>query len=99
MLGDLKAQKSESFKFLRQDGMKPEHLWQTSAYWYALEEMGLPLVSGVCVYYLPKNHTTEELSIEPILYENSVLPKDVVMERMESRWALTKEYLESVKVM
>lgn len=97
VLGDLKAQKSESFKFLRADGMKVEHKWQLSAYWYALEEMGLPLVSGISVFYLPKNHTAEEfMSIEPILCEADVLPKDTVMERMESRWRSTKEYLDSL---
>lgn len=98
VLGDLKTQKGESFRWLKDEGGKIEHIWQASAYWYALEQMGLPLVSGIWIYYLPKNEVIGEAT-EPILFECDVLPKEQLQERMERRWELTKAYLDSIKVM
>lgn len=96
-LGDLKTTKGESFRFLRDEGAKLEHMWQLSAYWYALEKMGLPLIKGVAVYYLPKNNTSDKAErVEPILHEFEPLPFQEVLDVMESRWAATKEYLESL---
>lgn len=99
VLGDLKTTKGEAFRFLWDEGAKLEHVWQLSAYWYALEKMGLPLVTGVAVYYLPKNNTADKSErVEPILYEFEPLPHQEVSEVMESRWAATKEYLDSTWV-
>ena len=96
VLGDLKTAKGEAFRWLQSDGAKIEHIYQLSAYWYALEKMGLPLVSGIWIYYLPKNEVMGEAT-EPILFETDVLPRKEVYSIMESRWELTKAYLESVK--
>lgn len=98
ILGDLKTTKGEAFRFIRDEGAKLEHTWQLSAYWYALEKMGLPLIKGVAVYYLPKNNTTDKSErVEPILHEFEPLPHQEVLDVMESRWAATKEYLDMVR--
>lgn len=96
VLGDLKTIKGEGIKHLHYKGVKEEHLWQLSSYWYALEKMGLPLVKGFCVYYLPMNAPVGD-AVEPMLVESDPLPRDIVLERMNERWAATSAYLDSVK--
>ncbi len=96
-LGDLKTSKGEAMRFIYKDGAKTEHLWQLSAYWYALERMGLPLLRGFSILYLPKNNTSDKSErIEPILLDCEPLPEAEVAERMESRWAATKAYLDAL---
>lgn len=94
VLADVKGQKGESFRWLHSDGAKEEHIWQASAYWWALYEMGLPMVDGFTMIYLPKNDTTDKWDIvEPLTIECNVLPYLQVWDRMESRWELTQTYL------
>lgn len=96
-LGDLKTMKGEAYKFIDKDGIKLEHLWQLSAYWHALEAAGIPLITGVIAYYLPMNNTQDRYEQPtPIIHEASPLPKTVVWEEMERRWAATKKYLEQL---
>lgn len=97
VLGDLKTAKGESNRFLKRDGMKPEHRWQLSAYWHALVEAGFPLIAGIFVFYLPMNDTQERGEvIEPIIAEADPLPKDQVWEVMSARWDGTSPYLDQV---
>lgn len=95
VLADLKTSKGESYKFIRDGGAKDEHLWQVSAYWHALVEMGLPMVNGFGVIYLPKNDTTDKNErVSVIVAECKPLPREQVWEQMEARWAATQAYLE-----
>jgi hypothetical protein len=96
VLGDLKTAKGEALKWVLKDGAKEEHLWQLSAYWHALYEMGYPLVKGFAVFYLPMNDTTErDELIEPVLMECDPLPRDLVYGVMEDRWQACQAYLET----
>ena len=98
VLADLKTSKGESYKFIRDGGAKDEHLWQVSAYWHALVEMGLPMVNGFGVIYLPKNDTTDKNErVSVIVAECKPLPREQVWEQMEARWAATKAYLAEVR--
>lgn len=97
-LGDLKTTKGEAIRFIRQEGMKLEHIWQLSAYWHALAEAGIPLIKGVSVLYLPMNNTTDKQErIEPIVVEADPLSRDEVYSVMEDRWERTREYLLSTE--
>ncbi|MDE2098616.1 MAG: hypothetical protein KGL39_15285 [Patescibacteria group bacterium] len=94
VLGDFKTIKGEGMKWVLKDGAKEEHLWQLSAYWHALYNMGLPLVRGFGVWYLPQNDTTErDELIEPVLMECEPLPRELVWGVMEDRWDACEEYL------
>lgn len=73
VLVDLKTTKGESIRYVR-DGAKEEHIWQTSAYWYALKARGLPMVKREAIYYLPMNDTRTG-GIEPILIDFEPLDK------------------------
>ena len=92
VLGDLKTIKGEGMTFVERDGIKDEHLWQLSAYWYAAEAMGIPLVKTFLVLYLPQNVPTGE-SVSPFLAEGRPLDREIVMFQMQDRWAKTKAYL------
>jgi hypothetical protein len=94
VLGDLKTNKGEGIKWLA-SGPKDEHLHQVSAYWYALRDMGLPLLKGFGILYLPKNEVVGE-RVEPILHEREPLDEGYMRELMESRWAATELYLSDV---
>lgn len=97
VLTDLKSQKGESYKFTRDGGAKDEHIWQVSAYWWALVEMGLPMVNGFGIIYLPKNDTTDKNErVELLVQECDPLPRELVWDTMEERWALTQAYLAEI---
>lgn len=55
VLGDLKTLKGAGLPWLLRDGAKDSHIWQISAYWYALRDMGIPLVEGFAITYMPKD--------------------------------------------
>lgn len=95
VLGDLKSIKGEGLKWIAKDGLKEEHLWQLSAYYWALREGRYPMVKGLAVLYLPMNDVPKE-DIEPVLIEAEPLPRDLVWGVMEDRWAKTKAYLDQV---
>jgi hypothetical protein len=95
-LGDLKTTKGESLRFIREQGIKDTHHWQLSAYWYALEKMGIPLLKGFAVMYLPMNVVPRDQT-EPIILEGEPIDRDLVLGTMESRWADTKTYLDDVR--
>jgi hypothetical protein len=82
--------------YIRRDGAKEAHVWQLSAYWYALRNMGLPLVKTLHVYYLPMSPLGGTEVLLPELIECDVLPEDLVIERMVNRARETKLYLDAV---
>lgn len=97
ILGDLKTSKGEALFWINKDGAKNEHIWQLSAYFYALVNMGLPMVKGMGVMYWPMNDTNDGDVILPTIQEVEPLPEDVVTGRMAERWSLTQEYVGSIE--
>lgn len=95
VLGDLKTAKGEAMWWLNKDGAKTEHIWQLSAYWHALIEMGLPMVKGFGVLYWPMNEVGDNVVL-PTVQECDPLPRDVVEARMLERAAVTKQYVAAV---
>lgn len=85
ILGDLKTIKGEGVKWVEKDGMKNEHMWQLSAYWWALEAAGQPLWPDFGVLYLPMNNVPRE-DVHPTLQWGKPLPKGLVWGRMAERW-------------
>lgn len=81
VLGDLKTTKGESMKFKTSQGMSEEHQWQLSAYYYALLNMGLKMVKGFGILYLPMNSVMGE-DVEPMIIEAEPIDKDVLNHRM-----------------
>lgn len=96
VLGDLKTIKGEGIKWVQKDGIKDEHMWQLSAYWYALEAMGIPLVRGFSVFYLPQNVPADAPDVEPLVLTGMPLDRDLVLDTMASRWTVTETYLDAV---
>jgi hypothetical protein len=99
ILGDLKTAKPGGVQRVISHGAKESHIWQVSSYWWALARMGLPLLDGACVYYLPKNQGTERDGgkVEPTLQELNPLPQQMVEGEMFLRRAQVNEYLASIK--
>lgn len=95
ILGDLKTIKGEGMEYINKDGIKTEHLWQLSSYWYALETMGLPLVKAFFVCYLPQNVPTGS-NVEPSMQEGRPLDRELVLDTMKDRWHATRAYLDLV---
>lgn len=97
VLGDLKTIKGEGMAYIGRDGIKSEHVWQLSAYWYACAEMGIPLVKGFVVYYLPQNVPVDRPDVQPQVLEGMPLERSLVVGTMEERWQATSDYLAQVK--
>jgi hypothetical protein len=96
MLGDLKTAKGEAIYWINNRGAKDEHIWQLSAYFYALVNMGLPMVKGFGVMYWPMNDTNDKDLVLPTLQDCEPYPEDVVFGRMVERWLATKRYKDSI---
>ena len=94
VLTDLKTTKGEGIRWIR-DGAKDEHVWQTSAYWYALKKMGVPMVKRVGVFYLPMNDTKSG-GVEPLLIDFEPIDAKVMQEEMSFRAHLAQAYVNSV---
>ena len=100
VLGDLKTIKGDGIPWIIRDGTKPEHLWQLSAYYWALVKAGFPMVKGVAVLYWPKDRgTRSDASVVPTVQECEPFGMEVVLEQMQERWQLTKAYLADVDSM
>jgi hypothetical protein len=103
VLGDLKTIKGEGLFFVNKDGAKKDHIWQLSAYWYALAKSGIPLVKGFGIMYWPMNDTNDTVDVTPLVADCQPLPEDAVYGRMEyvrhavdtyrTAYAETGEYL------
>lgn len=94
-LGDLKTIKGEGMAWIARDGIKKEHMWQLSAYWYALEKTGVPLLDEFGIFYLPMNGVAGT-TVEPSFQVATPLDREIVLYTMEERWRLTKLYLDQV---
>jgi hypothetical protein len=96
VLADLKTTKGESIFYLKKDGAKDEHIWQISAYYWALVHSGRPMLNTVAIMYWPMNDTNDSVDVEPVLNEIAPINEDVILPVMQSRWDLTQEYLSRV---
>lgn len=97
VLADLKTTKGEGMRYIERDGAKAEHVAQTSAYWYALKKMGIPLAKVIGVYYLPMNDTrNKDEAIEPALVDFDPLPAKALQLAMAERHKRTAEYVQSL---
>jgi hypothetical protein len=96
VLGDIKTVTGDGMFWVERQGAKENHVWQLSAYWHALVEMGLPMLRGFFVLYWPKGPATnKEVTVEASIQECDPLDESLVRGRMEERWALTKAYLDN----
>jgi hypothetical protein len=91
ILGDLKTTKGEGIQWIERDGMKEAHHWQASAYWHALVKMGLPMVKGFFVLYLPMDAAGQ--NPEPTMVEGQPIDQAIIELEMEHRWRRVEEYL------
>lgn len=96
VLGDLKTARGEAMYWVERNGAKIEHVWQLSAYYYALLSMGLPMVKGFAIMYWPMNDVSGKEIVLPSVQECDPLPKDVVLKEMETRWKKSQNYIESM---
>lgn len=97
VLGDLKTAKGEAMFWLDRKGAKDEHIWQLSAYWHALVDSGRPMVKGFGIMYWPMNDASSEVTIQPTVIECDPIPREIIYEVMEERWAVTREYVSRVQ--
>lgn len=95
VLGDLKTTKAEGIPWIIRDGVKDAHQHQLSAYWYALRDMGVPLVYGYGVMYLPITQDVRE-PVAPTWQEATPLEEGYLRDLMATRWAQTAAYLAEV---
>jgi hypothetical protein len=95
VLGDFKTSKGELIRWIERDGAKTAHLWQLSAYWYALRDAGFPLVRGFGVFYMPKN-TVSGAVVEPVTIECDPIDEATLFGTMAERTEATKAYMESI---
>lgn len=100
VLGDLKTCKPGAIHHILTKGAKESHIWQISMYWHALYHMGIPLVDGWCIYYLPYTQllAREGAPVRPTLQVGYPLPWEAMKARAEYRQARVDEYLTSLPI-
>jgi hypothetical protein len=94
-LEDYKTTKGESLAYIAKDGAKPEHRAQASLYWYALQQMGLPMLESIAIWYLPKNDVGTK-GLEPLRVAFDPLPKRALYAEAAFRKRRVDEYIESL---
>ena len=92
VLGDLKTAKAEAMPWVLKEGVKESHQHQLSLYWYALRDMGIPLINGYGVFYLPITQNERE-NVQPTWQEATPLPEEYMRALADERWAATSAYL------
>ena len=97
VLGDLKTTKGEAIKWIVEGGVKEEHRWQVSAYYWALVDAGFPMHDRFVIYYLPMNDTANRgEKITPVTAEVTPIDRDVLEIRMKRRYTRVQEYVSSL---
>jgi hypothetical protein len=94
VLGDLKTIKGEGIPFVV-DSPKEDHIWQASAYYWALDNLGYNLADEFFILYLPKNDIPRT-PVAPVFHEWSPIPREEVWERMQDRKLLVDAYLDGL---
>lgn len=95
VLHDLKTTRGEGIFWIEKDGMKDDHLHQCSAYFWALVEMGFPMVPYFDVIYLPMNDAPDVTG--PSVQRGKPIPRDTLYPLMESRKEAVEAYLASIE--
>lgn len=96
-LVDYKTCKPTAIPYIHKDGIKDSHLWQASCYWHAARQMGIPLVHGFGIFYLPiEQLRASDGFVQPTFAEATPLPWESVQPVMVQRWAETQRYLRSL---
>jgi hypothetical protein len=91
---DVKSTNGRAVKYLLDDGAKPEHIKQASAYWHAAVMLGYGMTPKIGMYYVPKEDNA--YASEPLLIWFDPIPKDELWPAMEARRALVDAYLTSM---
>lgn len=90
-LVDLKTIKGDGIVWKKKNGAAEAHVWQTSLYWWACWEMGLPMWNEITVLYLPMNVAPGaellEINFEPLSF-------DQVAERCRDRKRHLKHFVD-----
>ena len=96
-LVDLKTIKGDGVYWIKRDGAKQEHVWQTSLYWHGCKAMGIPLIKRVGIYYLPVSEARKGSEpATPEFAEFDPLPWETMQPVVEGRWKSVSEYLDSL---
>jgi hypothetical protein len=97
ILGDLKTCNGNAMPYIVKNGMKEAHRWQLSAYWYALNKAGYPLLKGFFVLYFPVSEAQRpNFPIVPHEIWDTPIEKNVLRDAMYYKDRRMKEYLEEV---
>ena len=96
VLIDFKTQKGEGMRWIERDGAKEAHKLQTSAYWWALKKMGIPLAKTIGIFYLPKNDVRGDTVIEPMLVDFEPYSSQKMTALMKQRREAVQRYRESL---
>ena len=97
VLVDYKTIKPEGMQYVVRDGCKEDHIWQASAYFWAAVRMGIPIVHGFGIFYLPTQQLrAKDGFVQPYFAEGTPIERDVVEGLMAYRWEKTEAYLDSL---
>lgn len=96
VLCDFKTTKGEALFWIENYGAKKEHLWQVSAYYYALLKMGLPMVKGFSILYWPMNDTPDKEIVLPSVQDCEPIDQDLLEQEMSTRYEKCAKYLDAI---
>lgn len=93
VLGDLKTIRGAGLPYVLRDGAKIGHIWQVSSYWYALRNMGFPLVEGFSIVYLPKDEVPGK-DLQPAIMDCALVDEMELLDVMTQKKKAVDEYME-----
>ena len=97
-LVDYKTCKPTAIPFILRDGEKDTYHWQASCYWHAARLAGFPLIEGYGILHMPiEQLKASDGFVQPLFVEGTPLPWEIIEPVMLSRWARTREYLDSIQ--
>lgn len=84
LLSDLKTIRGAGLPWIISGGAKEAHMFQLSAYFWALKRMGLPLVDQFTILYLPKDAVPGK-DVQPTLVECKPIDEALILAHMANR--------------
>lgn len=94
-LMDVKTTKGDAIYFIKRDGAKAEHKYQTSAYYHAAKRAGIQMVPEIDVFYIPKDGGRNR-NAEPLIASFKPIPAKTLDAVMDERYKATKAYVTSL---